>query len=50
MNPYSDLKALVVEVRGTESAAMKQIAAVTARIKAKKARIERGQSCSKGKK
>ena len=46
MNPYNKLRSLV-EVRGTESEAMKQIAAVTAKIKADKDRIERGRAAAK---
>jgi hypothetical protein len=53
MNPYSDLKALVVEVRGTESDAMKHVAAVSAKIRDKKDRIEKARAAAataKGKK
>jgi len=46
MNPYSELKHLVEGVRGTESEAMKHIAAVSAKIKANKARIERGRAAA----
>ena len=46
MNPYNELKYLVEEVQGTESEAMKNIAAVTAKIKANKARIERGRAAA----
>ena len=53
MNPYNELKYLVEEVQGTESEAMKNIAAVTAKLQAKKDRIEKARAAvaaAKGKK
>lgn len=53
MNPYSDLKALVEEVRGGDSDVMKRIAATAAKIRDKKDRIEKARAAAalaKGKK
>ena len=53
MNPYNQLKSLVEEVKGTESEAMKQLAAITSKIKEKKERIKNAKeaaAAAKGKK
>ena len=46
MNPYNELKYLVEEVQGTESEAMKNIAAVTAKLQAKKERDDNARAAS----
>ena len=46
MNPFNKLKSLVEEVRGTESEAMKRVAATTAKIKAKKERIKNAKAAA----
>ena len=53
INPYNKLRTLFEEVRGTESEAMKALAAITAKIRSAKERKDRGRAASaavKGKK
>ena len=50
MNPFHELKNLVEEVRGTESDAMKHIAAVSAKIRAKKERNKNAKAAAAAKK
>ena len=45
MNHYNKLRSLL-EVRGTQSQEMKDLAAVSAKVRAEKERIKRGQAAS----